>query len=84
MKKRYYYALTLQRYLDKNVSESSSEARFIRPAFVYHWRMLAKDPVHAFGLFVMRIFEGVAVVYGLYRGKHMNDVSRDVDLLYGK
>ncbi len=67
VKKRYYYSRTLPIYMRKHREESKREFRFFRKAFFQNWRVLARDPIHLIGLFVMRFFEGIAVVLALLR-----------------
>lgn len=74
LKKRYYYALTLDTYLSQNKQESRSEMRFIRPAYITKWKTLVKHPVYTFGFLFMRFFESVAVLYGLWKGKKKKTV----------
>ena len=82
LKKRVYYALTLDKYLKQNEEESQSEKKFIRKAYIKNWRKLALDPRHTFGMFFMRILEGFAVYYGLWKSKNAEDAAKDVDIIY--
>ena len=66
-RKRYYYSKNLQRYIAKNKEESKNEFRIIRPAFLKNWKLFLRDPLHAAGLAVVRLFEGLAVLYALVR-----------------
>jgi len=56
MKKR-NYGKTLKLYAIKNPKEASAQLTLIRPAFIRHWKKLAKDPVHASGMLLMKVCE---------------------------
>lgn len=70
VRKRYYYSRNLRRYLAKNKEESKNELRIIRPAFLKNWKLFLKDPLHTAGLVVIRISEGLAVLYALIRKRN--------------
>jgi len=57
MKKKFEYGKTLENYKRKHPGEFKKQAMFIRPAFVRNWKKLAKDPIHALGIFFMKICE---------------------------
>jgi glycosyltransferase involved in cell wall biosynthesis len=65
VKKRYYYSLTLKRYLAKH--PRTGEFSFFRSAFLRQWKKLLSDPVHAVGMLVMRFCEGLAVLIALLK-----------------
>ena len=67
VRKRYYYSRNLRRYMAKNKEESKNEFRIIRPAFLKNWKLFLKDPLHLAGLVVVRLSEGLAVLYALVR-----------------
>lgn len=69
VRKRYYYSLSLPRYLHKHPTTSRREFRFIRPAYLRQWKRLAHDPVHLVGMLVMRAFEGCAVLLALRKAR---------------
>ncbi len=69
IRKRYYYSLTLRRYLSKHPATSKNEFRFLRSAYFKQWRMLLGDPVHLIGMMIMRFFEGIAVLIALRKSR---------------
>ena len=69
-KKKYYYCLTLRRYMNKSRDLSKRQAKvFLRPAFLRNWKSFLKRPGLAYGFFIMRLFEGFGALYGLFKGK---------------
>jgi glycosyltransferase involved in cell wall biosynthesis len=64
-KKRYYAASSL-RYLQKHGTSSLNRGNLIfRPAFLRNWRRLARHPVSAAGVFLLKTLESAAVVSGV-------------------
>jgi glycosyltransferase involved in cell wall biosynthesis len=57
MQKKRYYGKTLKRYAQKHPEDAKKQLRPIRLAFARGWRKLARDPTHAFGMFVMKTCE---------------------------
>ena len=55
--KKHYYGKTLGRYRKKHPKEAKQQLRFIRQSFVKNWRKLAGDPIHALGMFFMKMCE---------------------------
>ena len=71
--KKYYYCLTLNRYMKKNKDVSKKQAKILfRPAYLRNWRKFLKNPLLTFGFIIMRICEGFAAIYGFYKGKKIN------------
>ena len=62
--KKCYYGKTLDRYRLKHPEEAKKQLTLIRLAFVRSWRKLLKDPIHALGMFLMKICEFVVVGLG--------------------
>ncbi|MDH5266301.1 MAG: glycosyltransferase [Candidatus Bathyarchaeota archaeon] len=58
--KKQYYGRTLKCYRMKNLREAKQQLTLIRPAFIKNRRKLAKDPIHALGMFVMKVCEFTA------------------------
>lgn len=69
IKKRWYYSQNLRTYLNKHKEEGKKEMQFIRPAFVKNWRLFAADPAHACGFILLRVLEGIAVLFALTQQK---------------
>lgn len=67
VKKRYYYSLTLKRYLKKH--PQTGEFTFFRSAFLKQWRRLLHDPIHLVGMLIMRFCEGLAVLVALLQSR---------------
>ena len=57
MRKKYYYAKTLEQYVKKHPKEARQQLTLMRPAFLRNWRRLLKDPVHALGMFILKTCE---------------------------
>jgi glycosyltransferase involved in cell wall biosynthesis len=57
MIKKRNYGKTLRIYTKKHPKEASTQLTIIRPAFIRNWRKLAKDPVHASGMILMKFCE---------------------------
>lgn len=64
LRKKYYYATKSLPYIKRHVKSPKDVLQFIfRPAFSKNWRILLSDPVHAVGLFFMKLCEfGVGLV----------------------
>jgi len=60
MLKKHYYGTTLERYRNRHPEEASQQLRLIRPAFMKNWKRLAKDPIYALGMFLMKTCEFAA------------------------
>jgi glycosyltransferase involved in cell wall biosynthesis len=54
MKKKYYYAKTVRSYIKKHPDIAKKQMVLIRPAYIRHWRRLARDPVHTVGFVFMK------------------------------
>jgi glycosyltransferase involved in cell wall biosynthesis len=65
MKKR-NYGKTLKIYTKKHPKEAGTQMTLIRPAFIRNWKKLAKDPVHAIGMLVMKVCEFGAASVGFF------------------
>ena len=69
-KKKYYYTVMAKPYLKKNPMTFQKIFHFgVRPAFFRNWRLLIADPIHAFGLFILKVVEFSAGIFGLIRLK---------------
>ena len=69
LKKRYYYSLSLRKYLAKHPQAQKNEFRFIRKAYIKNWKLLLSDPVHLTGFIFLRFCEGVAALLALKKTK---------------
>jgi glycosyltransferase involved in cell wall biosynthesis len=57
MLKKHYYGRTIKYYRTKHPQEAKQQLTLIRHAFIKYWKELAKDPIHAFGMFFMKACE---------------------------
>jgi glycosyltransferase involved in cell wall biosynthesis len=57
MKKKYYYAHTVDKYIKKHPDMAIKQFTLLRPAFIRNWRRLARDPIHAIGMLFMKVCE---------------------------
>ena len=60
MRKKLYYAKTIRRYIKKHPDMASKQIVLIRPAYIRHWRRLARDPLHTIGFMFMKMCEFAA------------------------
>lgn len=73
MRKKFYYARSFRRYARKHPAMARRQANMLlRPAFLRHWRGLARDPFHAAGMFVLKFCEGIAGLAGVMAGRKDN------------
>jgi glycosyltransferase involved in cell wall biosynthesis len=68
MLRKKYYGKTLKRYMAKNPAEAKQQLKLLRPAFLKCWRKLAKDPIHALGLLIMKACEFISSKLGYLAG----------------
>jgi glycosyltransferase involved in cell wall biosynthesis len=64
LKKKYYYGKTVNKYLQKNMNISLKQFPVFRSAYFRNGKLLARYPMHAAGLFVMKVLEAIAVALG--------------------
>jgi hypothetical protein len=64
--KKRNYGKTLKIYTKKHPKEAGTQMTLIRPAFIRNWKKLAKDPVHAIGMLVMKVCEFGAASVGFF------------------
>jgi glycosyltransferase involved in cell wall biosynthesis len=57
MKKKYQYGKTLGKYKEKHPKEATQQFNIVRPAFIRNWKKLAKDPLNAAGLTILKTCE---------------------------
>jgi glycosyltransferase involved in cell wall biosynthesis len=57
VRKKYYYAGTIDRYIQKYPEVAKKQLTLFRHAFLRNWRKIVADPPHAFGLLIMKICE---------------------------
>jgi glycosyltransferase involved in cell wall biosynthesis len=81
VRKKQYYAKTIDRYIQKHPDIAKKQLTLFRPAFFRNWRKMVADPPHAFGLFIMKLCEfgvGWAVLIKGKNGKkgaHLKSVD---------
>jgi glycosyltransferase involved in cell wall biosynthesis len=66
MIKKRYYGKTLKLYKRKHPKDTYAQLKIVRPAFIQNWRRLARDPLHALGMFFMKTCEFSAECIGLW------------------
>lgn len=66
MKKKYYYAKKLSKYLKKHPINITGKQLiyFLRPAFYKNWKKIIKNPFIAFGMIIMLMLEQLAGFMG--------------------
>ena len=57
MRKKFYYAKTVRKYMKKHPDVVRKQFTLIRPAFLRNWKKLMRKPVHCFGMFFMKFCE---------------------------
>src|SRR3989338_3924195 len=69
-KKKYYYCLSLGRYMNKSKKLAKRQAKvFLRKAYLNNWKEFLKRPDLTYGFIIMRIAEAIGALIGLYAGK---------------
>jgi glycosyltransferase involved in cell wall biosynthesis len=68
MRAKYYYGLTMPRYIRKHPDVARNQLKFFRPAFFRNFKVLARRPRLASGMFFMKGCEIVAGGMGAARG----------------
>lgn len=69
MRKKFYYAQTLDFYRKKHPDLFTKQATIFRPAFLRNYKQLLKSPLTSLGLFIMKICEFGAGAAGFAVGK---------------
>jgi len=72
IKKKYYYCLTLRRYINKSKKLAKRQFKFFRPSYIKNWKEFLKHPILTYGFLIMRLCESIAAVIGLYVGSYRN------------
>jgi GT2 family glycosyltransferase len=62
---KFYYGKSAAVYMQKHRGAARKQARLLRPAFLRNWRMLARRPHVAAGMFTMKALELAAGAMGL-------------------
>jgi glycosyltransferase involved in cell wall biosynthesis len=68
IRKKYYYGKTIHIYIKEHPKFAFKQLNLIRPAFLRNWKSLAKDPLHAVGLLLMKFCEFTAGTMGAVCG----------------
>ena len=55
MRKKFYYAKTIRKYMKKPPDVARKQFTLFRPAFLRNWRKLIGNPVSSFGMFFMKV-----------------------------
>lgn len=71
MGKKYYYGLSLPKYISKHPKLARKQYRLFRPAFLKNWKRLISDPFCMLGLFFMKFCEFFAGGIGIIKSKLM-------------
>jgi glycosyltransferase involved in cell wall biosynthesis len=69
VRKKQYYAKTIDRYIQKHPALAKKQLTFLRLAFIRNWRRIVADPIHGAGLLGMKTCEFVVVQLGLVKSK---------------
>lgn len=71
LKKKYYYATKSLPYVNNHIKGPRDVILFIfRPAFFRNWKLLASDPAHTLGLFLMKFCEFGVGALGILKAKY--------------
>ncbi len=65
IRKKYNYGKKAYKYIKKNPKSSFKGVPFLRSSYFANWRLLAKDPLHAFGFFSLKTGETLAVALAI-------------------
>jgi hypothetical protein len=66
VRKKFYYGRSFARYASKHPGQAGGQANLLfRPAYLRHWRELARQPLLTVGMFSLRLCEGLAGLAGI-------------------
>lgn len=68
-KKKYHYGKSLHNYIKKHHDMAKQQIVLIRPAYIKHWRRLARDPIHTAGFMFMKCCEFTAAGIGYIKNR---------------
>ncbi len=72
LKKKFIYGKTVDKYFKKHYRHPIfliKQYSLFKPAFFRNWRKFLRDPIHGFGLIVMKSFEYAAAFMGIITSK---------------
>ncbi len=70
IKKKFYYAAKSDPYLRKNPISTLNFVLFVfRPAYLRNWQLLLSNPIHAMGMFFLKLVEFLVGAVGFLYGK---------------
>ena len=61
----FIYGKSFYKYIKKHPDMTKKQLVLIRPAYIRHWRRLARDPIHTAGFLFMKVCEFAAGGVGL-------------------
>lgn len=67
VKKKYYYSIAFKEYLKRRPSIAISQFSPFQLAYIKHWKVLFRQPVITFGMFILRGAEVVSGAAGMLR-----------------
>jgi len=67
--KRYYYGRSIPAFAGQHEGAVSAQGRAVLKAYAVNWRLLARDPLHATGMVVLRGLEVLGYTAGARRGR---------------
>lgn len=67
--KRYYYGRSIPAFAGQHEGAVGAQGRAVLTAYAVNWRLLARDPLHAAGMVVLRGLEVVGYTAGARRGR---------------
>jgi arabinofuranan 3-O-arabinosyltransferase len=69
MRTKFYYGTSAAVYMRRHAGVARRQARLIRPAFIRHWRRLARHPLLTAGMLAMKALELAAGAAGLLKAR---------------
>lgn len=69
LRKRFYYGRSIPAFVGQHEGAVGAQGRALLQAYAANWRLLARDPVHAAGMVVLRSLEVLGYAAGAHRGK---------------
>lgn len=76
LRKRYYYGRSIPAFADRHDGAVGAQGRALLKSYAASWRLLARDPLHATGMVVLRSLEVAGYTAGARRGRRDRARSR--------
>jgi len=68
LKKKYYYGKEMRKYLKKSGAIGMKRFNLFRPAYFRNWKLFIKDPIHGFGVILMKVLQWLVGAAGYLIG----------------